>query len=91
MEILSVDVERMLDSSYCGTLAYRDPDGEEGTLLWTMELLENTKIVVVFVQGDRDNWLELCQEYARFFSDNINLVITRRKNKQTAQESTSSA
>ena len=80
MEILSIDVERMLGSSYCGILTYQDNAREQGILLWTVELTDNTKIVVGFVQGDRENWLDVAQDYAHLFSDHIILVITRRKN-----------
>lgn len=85
MEIVNISIERMIDKNYCGTLTYREEAGDQGILLWTVELVENTKIVVGFVQGDNENWLDLAQEYAHYFSDSVILDITRKKNKQSLE------
>lgn len=80
MDILAIDIERIQQDSYCGTLTYAQNDQNTGTLLWTVENTQDTRIVVSFVQGDQEDWLDIAREYAHRFSDNIILVVSRRKN-----------
>lgn len=80
INILSINIERSDQNNYCGILTYIKPNKEKGNILWTVELIKNTKVVVGFVQGDKDEWLDIVNKYANYLSDNIILLISQQKN-----------
>ena len=85
MNIISIKVERSDQNVYCGVLGYIDENNLYGTLLWTFQVMNPTKIVVGFVQGDLPDWFDVAQRHANYLSDNIILNVAKCKNTMVAQ------
>lgn len=78
LDVSEVKVERAYSGQYCGALDYLSGLGEEGTVLWTVELSEvQNKVVISFVQGDLPNWFEETQRHASHLSDHIILTLAK--------------
>ena len=78
LDVSGVAVERAFSGNYCGQLGYLNGQGEEGTVLWTVELSEaQNKVVISFVQGNLPNWFEETQKHASHLSDHIILTLAR--------------
>ena len=78
LDVCGVTVERAFVGNYCGVMGYLNHRGEEGTVLWTVELSKiQNKVVISFVQGDLPNWFEETQKHAGHLSDHIILELAK--------------
>lgn len=78
LDVSGVSVERAFGGNYCGALSYLNSLGEEGNVLWTVELSEvQNKVVISFVQGDLANWFDETQMHASHLSDHIILTLAK--------------
>lgn len=77
MHIGSITIERGDATSFCGLLTLGAGE-DAGLVWWSVERLDETRVRVGFVQGERQDWLEQVELHAPALSDAILEAIASR-------------
>ncbi|MBC7543821.1 MAG: hypothetical protein H7338_13945 [Candidatus Sericytochromatia bacterium] len=78
MDIRSIVVERADANSFCGLLTVRDMAGAS-RIWWSVERIDEHRVRVGFVQGERADWLAFVETHAPILSDGILTAIAHRR------------
>jgi hypothetical protein len=77
MQIGPITIERGDATSFCGLITVAE-GADASQVWWSVERLDESRVRVGFVQGEREDWLTLVEYHAPALSDAILEAIASR-------------